>query len=47
MVANFWITTIGSLGNDAGDGKENWKKAIGLYQKNNNWVRASGFFVLF
>ena len=32
MVAKyFWITTIGRLSNDAGDGKENWKKAIGNF----------------
>ena len=39
---NFWI---GSLSNDASDGKEKWKKAIGLYQQNNNCARASRCFV--
>ena len=47
MVAKFWITTIGSVGNDAGEGKENWKKAIGLYPQNINSARASRFFVRF
>ena len=51
MVAKFWITTIGSVGNDAGEGKENWKKAIGLYPQNINdaraRARASRFFVRF
>ena len=27
---NFWITTIGNLSKDDGDGNENGKKAIGL-----------------
>ena len=31
---NFWITTIGDLTNDDGDGNENGKKAIGLCQHN-------------
>ena len=30
MVAKVLITTIGSLSNDDGDGKEKGKKAIGL-----------------
>ena len=47
MVAKFWITTIGSVGNDAGEGKENWKKAIGLYPQNINSARASRFYVRF
>ena len=38
---------MGSLSNDAGDGKENWKKVIGLYQQSNNCARASRFFVRF
>ena len=38
---------IGSLGNDAGDGKRNWKKAMGLYPQNNNSARASRFCVRF
>ena len=28
---NFWMTTMGSLSNDDGDGNENDKKAIGFY----------------
>ena len=44
---NFWITTIVSLRNDAGDGKENWKKASGLYPQNNNSGRASRLCVRF
>ena len=28
---NFWMTTIGSLSNDDGDGNENGKKAISFY----------------
>ena len=44
---NFWITTIRSLSNDAGDGKEKWKKVTGLHQQNNNCARASRFFVPF
>ena len=28
---NFWMTTMGSLSNDDGDGNENGKKAIGFY----------------
>ena len=35
--------TVGSLSNDTGDGKENWKKAVGLYQQNNNSACASPF----
>ena len=33
--------------NDDGDGNENGKKAIGLDKQNNNFVRASRFFVHF
>ena len=44
---SFWITTIGSLSNDAADGKENWKNAIGLYTQNKNSARAPRFFVRF
>ena len=44
---SLWITTIGSLSNDAVDGKENWKNAIGLYTQNNNSARAPRFFVRF
>ena len=45
---NFWIITIGSFGNDKGDGdgNENGKKTMGLY-KRNNFARASRFFVHF
>ena len=31
MVATFWITTMGSLSNNVGDGNENGKKAIDLH----------------
>ena len=41
---NFWITTIGSLSNDNDDNNENGKKALGLYQPDNNFARASQFF---
>ena len=44
---NFWIATIGSSSNDDGDGNENGKKAIGLDEQNNNFARASRFFVHF
>jgi len=37
---------IGSLGGN-GDGNENGKKAIGLEKQNNNFTRASRFFVHF
>ena len=33
--------------NDDGESNENGKKAIGLYDQNNNFVRASPFFVHF
>ena len=36
---------IGSLRNYDGDGDENGKKAIGLDKENNNFARASRFFV--
>ena len=35
------------LSNDDGDGNENGKKAIGLDRQNNNFARASRFFVHF
>ena len=35
------------LGNDDGDGNEDVKKAIGLYQQHNNFASASRFFVHF
>ena len=38
---------IVSLSNDDGDVKENGKKAIGLDWQNNNFARASRFFVHF
>ena len=39
--------TLGSLRNDDADGNENGKKAIGLDKQNNNFARASRFFVHF
>ena len=36
-----------SLSNDDGDGNENSKKAIGLDWQNNNFARASRFYVHF
>ena len=47
MAAKFLDHNNGSLSYDASDGKENWKKSIGLYQHNNNCARASRFFVRF
>ena len=38
---------LGSLSNDDGDVNENGKKAIGLDWQNNNFARASRFFVHF
>ena len=39
---------MGNLSNNDGDSNENGKKAIGLYySQNNNFARASGFFVHF
>ena len=42
---------MGSLGNDDGDGDgdgdENGQKAIGLDKQNNNFARATHFFVHF
>ena len=38
---------LGSLRNDDGDGNRNGKKAIGLDWQNNNFARASCFFVHF
>ena len=38
---------IGNSSNDDGDGIENGKKSIGLDWQNNNFARASRFFVLF
>ena len=39
--------SIGSLSNDDGDVNENGEKAIGLDCRNNNFARASRFFVHF
>ena len=44
--ANIFERT-GSLSNDYGDGNENGDKAIGLNWQNNNFARASRFFVPF
>ena len=38
---------LGSLRNDDEDGNENGKKSIGLDKQNNNFARASRFFVHF
>ena len=38
---------LGSLRNEDDDGNENGKKAIGLDKQNNNFARASRFFVQF
>ena len=47
-VPHSWkLKLLGSLGNDDGDGNENGKKAIGLDWQNNNFARASRFFVHF
>ena len=37
---------LNTVSRDAGDAEENWKKVIGLYQKNNNCTRASRFFAM-
>jgi len=34
---------VSSMSNDDGDGNENGKKAIGLYQQNNNFTRDHAF----
>ena len=44
---NFREEMVKSLTNDDGDGNENGKKAIGLDRQNNNFARASRFFVHF
>ena len=41
------LSMIASLSNDDGDGNENGNKAIGLDWQNNNFTRASRFFVHF
>ena len=43
---NFWITTLGSLSNDDGDGNENGKKAIGLDKQNNNFASDHAFLYI-
>ena len=47
MVAKFLDTTIWRLSIDDSEGNENGKKAISLYQQNNNFAPASRFFVQF
>ena len=48
---NFWITIMGSLkcyyDENDGEGNENGKKGIGLYQQDNNCLGASHYFVHF
>ena len=41
------MTSLGSQSNDDDDGNENGQKAIGLDKQNNNFARASRFFVHF
>ena len=41
------MTSLGSQRNDDDDGNKNGKKAIGLDKQNNNFARASRFFVHF
>ena len=41
------MNKLGSLSNDDADDNENGKRAIGLISKNNNFARASRFFVHF
>ena len=38
---------LGSFSNEDGDGNEDVKKAIGLFTQNNNFARATHFFVHF
>ena len=38
---------VRSFSDKDGDGNENGKKAMGLYQQNNNFAHASHFFVYF
>ena len=45
--ADWQNTTIETMSNDDGDGNENGKKAKGLDWQNNNFARASRFFVHF
>ena len=39
------VQVLGGLNNDDGVSNENGKKAIGLYQQNNNFARASRFLI--
>ena len=41
------VSLVGSLRNDDDEGNENGKKATGLDKQNNNFARASRFFVHF
>ena len=41
------LLVLGCLSNGDGAGNENGKKAIGLDRQNNNFARASRFFVHF
>ena len=43
----YCMDSLGSLSNDDGDGSEKGKKAMGLDWQNNNFARASRFFVHF
>ena len=45
--ADWQGTTTETMSNDDGDGNENGKKAKGLDWQNNNFARASRFFVHF
>ena len=47
MRPSFTLGIRDSLRNDDDDGNENGKKAIGLDKENNNFARASRFFVHF
>ena len=42
-----FFLSLGSLNNDDGDGNENGKKVMGFDWQNNNFARASRFFVHF
>ena len=47
LVSKAFPLTLASLSNDDGDGNENGQKAIGSDKQNNNFARASRFFVHF
>ena len=47
MRPSFTLGIRDSLRNEDDDGNENGKKAIGLDKENNNFARASRFFVHF